>query len=319
MCQDMNLPIGAGLLIAKSIHEQINGYRQQQISKMKIGIIPICLRVNVGNYLYFDTFEYDTDNPFNSPEVLASITVAELALPPDVGPIIATSILEQIIHTKQIYYYAYMKAVQQILYSIDESETINDEKSTISSASKKRKLSDLMESDADADVQFLRLIGDINQDDKILASTRQYSQFDFNGFKNIWEFKDTQAPLPEKKKDGRGRPKKDATLQKEKEEKERALQAQLTKMAGFQQSDAKKVLVEKVKIEQALNYDGDLREKSNERHSLIKAIDTPEDGKFFRTKGEILTWGPRIIQHHLQSHTCNTMDMLNLIRPSYGK
>merc|ERR1711988_995610 len=115
---------------------------------MKIGIIPICLRINVGNYLYFDTFEYDTDNPFNSPEVLASITVAELALPPDVGPIIATSILEQIIHTKQIYYYAYMKAVQQILYSIDESETINDEKSTISSASKKRKLSDLMESDA---------------------------------------------------------------------------------------------------------------------------------------------------------------------------
>ncbi|KAG5180358.1 hypothetical protein JKP88DRAFT_264000 [Tribonema minus] len=65
-------------------------------------LVPIELELRLGAVLYRDKFEWDMNEPLNSPEAFAARTVADLALPQPMEPAIALALREQLANYRQL-------------------------------------------------------------------------------------------------------------------------------------------------------------------------------------------------------------------------
>ena len=77
------------------MRKQINQFRFYKQMEGEL-VRPIKLNVRLGNVLLRDQFEWDVNNPHNSPEDFANSLVADLALSPEFTVLIAFQIREQI-------------------------------------------------------------------------------------------------------------------------------------------------------------------------------------------------------------------------------
>ena len=106
-CSDLNLPLDFRWKISSQIQHQISCYRELWVAfnvAVNENIFPkenilqnisICVRHN--SIEYCDTFSWDLTSPEGSPEKMARVTCSDLGLPPEMEPVIANKIREEII------------------------------------------------------------------------------------------------------------------------------------------------------------------------------------------------------------------------------
>lgn len=92
--EDYGLPLNLASEVAKRLQNQINQFHPHIVTESDIRIV-IKLDITVGRHSLKDQFEWDINSKDPTPEQFAAVTVSELGLPPEFGPIIAHAIREQ--------------------------------------------------------------------------------------------------------------------------------------------------------------------------------------------------------------------------------
>lgn len=92
--EDYGLPLNLASEATQRLQNQINQFHPHIFSNGDMRIV-IKLDVTVGRHTLKDQFEWDINSSDPTPEQFAEVTIAELGLPPEFGPIISHAIREQ--------------------------------------------------------------------------------------------------------------------------------------------------------------------------------------------------------------------------------
>eukprot|EP01116_Phalansterium_solitarium_P000223 TRINITY_DN10131_c1_g1_i1.p2 TRINITY_DN10131_c1_g1~~TRINITY_DN10131_c1_g1_i1.p2 ORF type:complete len:313 (+),score=71.31 TRINITY_DN10131_c1_g1_i1:1149-2087(+) len=101
MCEDLDLPERLEYFIAQSIRRQLSEYTAMRAMRQPANgpenIFMIRLDMSINGVGLYDQFEWDIDNPLNSPELFAKSMSTDLGLSREFEACIAHSIREQIV------------------------------------------------------------------------------------------------------------------------------------------------------------------------------------------------------------------------------